>query len=142
MPPTIREQILQAFVAALQGTAQVGTRIYRSRVAALARGESPALVVEPLRDVPTNNVLPKLDWAFQAQVAIIVRGMAPDQLADPIVDDVHKRLISNAPLNALLTGLQPGPVAWLLVDGDQDAGVITLDYEVRYRTSFADLSLS
>lgn len=133
---------MQALKTALDGTTQVGSRIYRSRVAALARAECPAVSVEPLQDTPTNNVLPKLDHLLIVQIAVFVRGSMPDQLADPIIDDIHKKLIGNAPLNALLTGLEPGPTNWLLLDGDQDIGVITLDYEVRYRTTFADLSLS
>ena len=133
---------MQALKTALNGTTQVGSRIYRSRVAALARAECPAVSIEPLRDTPTNNVLPKLDHLLIVQIAVFVRGSIADQLADPIIEDIHRKLISNAPLNALLTGLEPGTTNWLLLDGDQDIGVITLDYEVRYRTTFADLSLS
>ena len=139
---TRRESIMQALKTALNGTTQVGSRIYRSRVAALARAECPAVSIEPLRDTPTNNVLPKLDHLLIVQIAVFVRGSIADQLADPIIEDIHRKLISNAPLNALLTGLEPGATNWLLLDGDQDIGVITLDYEVRYRTTFADLSLS
>ena len=133
---------MQALKTALNGTTQVGSRIYRSRVAALARAECPAVSIEPLRDTPTNNVLTKLDHLLIVQIAVLVRGSMADQMADPIIEDIHRKLISNAPLKALLTGLEPGPTSWLLLDGDQDIGVITLDYEVRYRTSFADLSLS
>ena len=139
---TRRETILQAFVSALAGTAQVGSRIYRSRAQALIRAEAPALIVEPLDDNPVNEVLPKLDWRLNVQVAVYTRGTPADQLADPIVESIHTKLIGDAALQALVTGLRPGPVRFLAVDGDQDAGITSLVYEVRYRTSFANLSLS
>jgi hypothetical protein len=139
---TRRETIIQAAVTALAGTTQVGDRIYRSRTQALQRGEAPALIIEPLNDNPVNDVLPKLDWTLQLQVAVFTRGTPADQLADPIVDEVHRKLIGNATLNGLINGIRPGQTSFMMVDADQDAGVTSLIFEVRYRTSFADLSLS
>ena len=49
---TKRERILAAVKTALTGTAGVGTRIYRSRVDPWSRGESPALIIEPVSDTP------------------------------------------------------------------------------------------
>jgi len=43
-----REQILSAIATTLAGTAGVSTRIYRSRVDAMSRAETPALLIEPL----------------------------------------------------------------------------------------------
>ena len=137
---TRRETIIQAVVTALTGTAGVSTRIYRSRTQALIRGEAPALIVEPLRDDPRNDALPKLDWTLRIQVAIFTRGTPADQLADPIVESVHSRLVGNQPLLGLITGITPGPTEFMMVDGDQDAGITSLIYEVRYRTSFANLA--
>jgi hypothetical protein len=47
---TKRETILAAVRTALTGTTGVSTRIYRSRVEPISRGESPAIVVEPVSD--------------------------------------------------------------------------------------------
>jgi hypothetical protein len=137
---TKRESILTAITTALAGTVNVGTRIYRSRVVPLSRGESPAIVVEPVTDSASNEVLPKLDWTMNVLIAVIVRGNPADQLADPIVEDIHARLIANQPLQALVTGLVPTRVAFDILEADQDAGVISLEYEVRYRTAYASLS--
>lgn len=139
---TKRESILTAITTALAGTVNVGTRIYRSRVVPLSRGESPAIVVEPVTDIASNDVLPKLDWAMNVLIAVIVRGNPADQLADPIVEDIHARLIANQPLQALISGLVPTRVSFSMVEADQDAGVVSLEYEVRYRTSYANLSAS
>lgn len=50
-----REQILAAIRSKLTNTTGVGTRIYRSRVEPLARQESPAIIVEPLKDRCEQN---------------------------------------------------------------------------------------
>jgi hypothetical protein len=139
---TKRETILAAIRTALTNTTGVGTRIYRSRVVPLSRSESPAIVVEPLTDIANNGVLPKLDWTMTVLISVIVRGDPADQLADPIVEDIHTKLIANQPLHALISGLVPTRVSFNMVEADQDAGVVSLEYEVRYRTSYTNLSVS
>ena len=139
---TKRESILAAIRTALTDTTGVGTRIYRSRVVPLSRSESPAIVVEPLTDIANNGVLPKLDWTMTVLISVIVRGDPADQLADPIVEDIHTKLIANQSLHALISGLVPTRVSFNMVEADQDAGVVSLEYEVRYRTSYANLSVS
>lgn len=138
---TRREQILSAIATTLAGTANVGSRIYRSRVEPLARQESPAIVVEPISDQAQQNTsLPTLDWSLLVRVAIIVRGNVPDQLADPIVESAHSKLMSDLTLGGYAVDVQPQNVGFEMVDADQPAGVITLDYLVRYRTNVADLT--
>ena len=75
---TKRETILAAVRTALTGTTGVSSRIYRSRVEPISRGESPAIVVEPVSDSAQQNTsLPTLDWSMTVRVAIIVRGAIP-----------------------------------------------------------------
>lgn len=138
---TKREQILTAIRTALTGTAGVGTRIYRSRVEPLARQESPAIVIEPVSDTAEQNTsLPTLDWSLVVRVAVIVRGMVPDQLADPIVADAHSKIMADLTLGGYAIDVQPQSVSFDLVEADQPAGVIALDYLVRYRTSVTNLA--
>jgi hypothetical protein len=139
---TRRETILAAMRTALTGTVQVGTRIYRSRVEPLSRNESPAIVVEPLTDTAEQlTSLPKLDWSLRVRVAVIVRGLVPDQLADPIVKDLHSKLMADLTLGGVAIDVQPISVDFEMVEADQPAGVISCDYLVRYRTSVNDLSI-
>ncbi len=139
---TRRETILTAVRSALTNTAGVGTRIYRSRVEPLARAESPAIVVEPVNDTADNGVVPKLDWQLTVRIAVIVRGNVPDQIADPIVEDVHKRLLSDATLTGMVVEIVPVSVTFDNMDADQPAGVVMMDYSIRYRTQAGDLSLA
>jgi len=138
---TKREQVLTAIRTALTGTTGVSTRIYRSRVEPLSRGESPAIVVEPVSDTAEQNTsLPTLDWSLTVRVAVIVRGNIPDQLADPIVADAHSKIMADLTLGGYAIDVQPLSVSFDFVEADQPSGVIACDYLVRYRTSVTDLS--
>ena len=138
---TKRENILDQIKTVLAGTTNVGTRIYRSRVVPLARNESPALVIEPVSDNAQSNLsLPKLDWSLQVRVSVIVRGDVPDEVADPIVESLHAKMVSDLTLNGHAIDVQPVGVDFAMMDADQPAGVISCNYVVRYRTEVTDLT--
>lgn len=138
---TKRELILTAVRTALTGTTGVGTRIYRSRVEPLTRQESPAIVVEPVSDTAEQNTaLPTLDWSLTVRVAIIVRGDIPDQVADPIIESAHAKIMADLSLGGYAIDVQPISVTFDLQEADQPAGVIMMDYLVRYRTNVANLA--
>jgi hypothetical protein len=138
---TRRETILAAVRTALTGTTGVSTRIYRSRVEPMARAESPAIVVEPVNDTAEQNTsLPTLDWSLTVRVAVIVRGAIPDQIADPIVESLHSKLMADLTLGGYAIDIQPQSVNFEMVEADQPAGVISCDYLIRYRTSVINLA--
>lgn len=138
---TRRETILAAIASTLAGTTGVSTRIYRSRVEPLTRGESPALVIEPISDSAEQlTSLPKLDWSLTVRIAVIVRGNIPDQLADPTIESLHSKLMADLTLGGYAIDIQPQGVSFEMVEADQPAGVISCDYLVRYRTSIANLA--
>jgi len=140
---TKRESILNQIATTLATTAGISGRIYRSRVSALARAESPAMVVEPVRDdVEQNTSLPTLDWSLTVRVAVIVRSLVPDQAADAIVEDMHSRLMTDLTVGGYAIDVQPDTVNFELVEADQPAGVISCSYIVRYRTAVGDLTTS
>jgi hypothetical protein len=138
---TKRETILAAVRTALTGTTGVGTRIYRSRVEPITREESPAIVVEPLSDTASQNTsLPTLDWSMTVRVTVIVRGVIPDQQADPIIESLHGKLMANLSLGGYAIDIQPIGVTFVLTEADGAAGEIQCDYRVMYRTSVSNLA--
>lgn len=140
---TRRETILAAVRTALINTAQVGTRIYRSRVEPMARAESPAIVIEPVNDTAEQNTsLPTLDWSLTVRISVIVRGAIPDQLADPIVESLHAKVMADLTLGGVAMDVRPVAVNFEMVEADQPAGVISCDYLIRYRTANANLATS
>lgn len=137
---TRRENILSNIVTTLAGTTGVGTRIYRSRVEAFARAESPAIVVEPISDTAAENTsLPTLDWSLTVRVAVIVRGITPDQLADGTIESLHSKMMTDLSRGGYAMDTIPQSVNWDLVEADQPAGVVMCDYLIRYRTSLTNL---
>ena len=138
---TKRESILAAVKTALTGTAGVGTRIYRSRVEPFSRGESPAIVVEPISDTPAQNTsLPTLHWTLRIRVVVIERADVPDQAADDTIEDLHSKIMADLTLGGIAIDVQPAQTTFQLLEADEPAGVIFCEYEIRYRSEVADLS--
>lgn len=138
---TKRERILRTIQDKLALTYGVEGRVYRSRVTAMQRAESPAIVIEPISDTPTQNTsLPTLDWRMRVRVTVIVRGDVPDQLADPIIENMHARMVADLTLGGYAIDVQPDEVTYNMLDADQPAGVIFNDYIVQYRTTVASLA--
>ena len=140
---TKREQIMAAIATTLEGTTDVGTRIYRSRVEAFARNEAPALVIEPGTDSAAEEQVStcKIDWRLPVLVAVYTRGAIPDQLADPIIASIHSQLMADRTLGGLAMDIWPGTVDPQMEKADQPALWTVCTYNVRYRTSVTDLSV-
>ena len=137
-----REQILAKIKTNLTGTTGVGTRIYRSRVEPMTRVETPSLVVEFVTDEPTVNSATnlKLDWTLRVRIVVIVRSQTPDTTADPTIESLHTKIVSDPTLGGLALDVRPLTVTFDVVEADQPAGVISCEYEIDYRSSYNDLS--
>lgn len=132
-----REQILQAAASALSGTAAVGTRIFRSRVEAFQRAEAPAIVIEPGLDEAAAPSASNcwIDWTLTLVVAVYTRGHVPEQVADPIVSEVHQRLMADRSLGGKAMDLWPIAVEPSFEKADRPSLWTLMTYRVRYRTS-------
>jgi len=138
---TKREGILAAIATALEGTTGVGTRIYRSRVEPLSRGESPAIVIEPVSDTPEQNTsLPTLDWTFRVRIVVIERATIPDKAADDTIESLHSKIMSDLTLGGKAIDVEPATTSFQLLEADEPAGVIFCEYDIRYRTQVDDLT--
>jgi len=131
---TRRESILDAVKAALAGTTSVSTRIYRSRSTALSRAESPALLISWSADNASQTTsLATLDWTLEIQIAVIVRGDTPDEVADPIVESLHSKIMAST-LGGYTMDVIPTGTTNENFDADQPGGVVTCSYQIKYRT--------
>lgn len=137
---SLREQILAAIQARLLPTAGVSGRVFRSRNEAVARGEMPAIIVQPIKDrAESIGGICKTNRRLTVKIAILVHADIPDQAADPIAVDLHPRLVTpgDTTLGGLAIDIEP------LEDDFQFSatdGVIVLVYEVQYRHSVFDLA--
>lgn len=138
---TKREQILSQIATTLASTAGVSGRVYRSRATAVARGESPAIIIEPATDTAQQvTSLPKLDWTMRVRIVVVTRSSTPYTDADSVIESMHSLLMSDLTLNGYAIDVQPVLTSFDFVDADQPAGVFSNEYDVRYRTSVGDLA--
>ena len=138
---SIREQILQEIATRLSATTGINGRAYRSRAEAAARAEMPCLIITPLTDAADRVVATfRVDRRLLVRVGVIVHGDTPDRIADPVVVDLHKRLIppGDCTLGGLAVDISQSGDNFTMAHTD---GVIAIDYMVFYRHSEEDISL-
>lgn len=139
MADTRRELILARMKTNLDAISNA--TVYRSRVEPLSRSETPAIIIEPVEDNPTDtNFFDKLDWAMRVRVSTIVRAAVPDDDSDTYTQQVHLRLMADPTINSYALDLTPDRTDFSLVEADVPLGIISQDFIVRYRTSRSDLT--
>jgi hypothetical protein len=137
---SIREQITAAVFTKAQSTAGLGGRVYRSRVEAFSRNSTPALVVECVRNTPnpTRAGVTTMPHELEFRFLLMLDDPIPEQAADPILVDLHDRLMLDLTLGGLSMDILPGETRW-----DQEVNgvaVVTSSYLVQYRTLIKDLT--
>ena len=139
---TKRERILAAIKTKLAGTVGVGTRIFRSRVEAFTRAETPAIVIEPISDTPqdTQNFNDKVSYELKIRVSVIVRGSIPDSIADPTIESLHTKILNDPTLGGIAFDIRPSTTSFEILEADEAAGVISCEFDIEYRTSYNSLT--
>ena len=137
-----REQIIAALKTTLAGTTGVSTRIYRSRVEPITNGESPAIVIEPVTDEPSINSSSylKIDWTLRIRIVVIVRGTIPDSVADPTVESLFAKVLTDPTVGGLAKDIRPATQTFEILEADTPAGLITCEFEIDYRTGYNSLT--
>ena len=74
------------------------------------------------------------------RVSVIVRGTIPDQVADPIIQSLHSKLMADYTLGGYAMDIIPAGVTFNFSEADGAAGEIQCDYRVMYRTTLTDLA--
>ena len=139
MADTRRELILARMKTNLDSIS--GATVYRSRVEPLARGEVPAVIIEPMDDTPIDtNFFDKLDHTLRVRVTTIVRAALPDDSSDTYTQEVHSLLMADQTVNGYALDLTPDRTEFSLFEADVPLGLISQDFLVRYRTSRTDLT--
>ena len=136
-----REQIIQALAASVATLPGV-TGVYRSRVAAYSRKESPAVTIEAGQAIPTIHALCKLDWTFDVLVSAYACGAVPDTAADAVLTAAHGLLMADRTVGGLAINLSPGPVSTDLERADAASCWMTAVYTITFRTSIPDLTIA
>ena len=135
---TRRESILARIKTNLDAIDDVS--VYRVRTTPLARGEVPAIVLEPISDDPTEEVYSKTTWTLRIRVSVLVRANAPDNSADAVVEEVHAKIMADPTCNNLALDTEADTTNFSFFDADVPLGVVAMDYLVKYRTERQDLT--
>lgn len=133
MTASIRDQILDAITAL--GNTVPGAAAFRSREAALAREEGPAILVRWTDDQAATEMSDLTKRDLNATVTFIARGDIPDKIADPIMVAMHAALYRDQTLGGLSAGrIIEGETKPDFEVADQDVVAIIVNYRVRYLT--------
>lgn len=139
MADSFREQILKTIKSNLDSA--VGVTVYRSRVEPISRGESPAIIVEPVTDQPSDGAFfNKLDWSLRVRITTIVRGATPDDVSDEFTQQITELIMADQTMNGYARDTTPDRVGFELYEADVPLGVVSQDFLIRYRTSRTDLT--
>jgi hypothetical protein len=138
MADTRRELILSRLKTNLDSVS--GATVYRSRVEPLARGEVPAIIIEPVSDQPSEQFISTLQWTLRVRVTVLVRAGIPDDVSDTYSQQVHSLIMSDTAVNGYALDIDPDRVDFSLYEADVPLGVISMDYLVKYRSGRIDLT--
>jgi hypothetical protein len=115
---------------------ELNATVYRSRVEPLTRGETPAVIIEPVNDQPNDtNYYDQLDWTLRVRITTLVRDNAPDDASDLYTKIVHRNFVSEETLNGECLDIVPDRVDFSLFEADVPLAVVSQDFLVRYRTA-------
>ena len=138
MADTRRELILARLKTNLD--AITGATCYRSRVEPLTRAETPAIILEPVSDQPSEEFPTVLQWELRVKVTVIVRANTPDDASDVYSQQVHSLIMADPTVNNYALDINPDRVEFSLYEADVPLGIISMDFLIRYRSNRTNLT--
>ena len=142
--PSIRERILLAVLAAVRApVTALGATLHRSPTVAIAREQSPALVVFPESEQISERANDRVTRKLTVRLVALARAVppaAPETQADLILTAAHAALMANRNLGGLALGIREQDCDWDIEDADAVAAAIPARYAITYRTLDTDLS--
>lgn len=133
-----RENIL-AYLAA-RVTTVTGITVFRSREAAVARGEGVVLILKPAEEhvVKIANELTVRDMTVT--LVLVIRGVVPDSAADPYLVQILSLIQSDTTLGGLAARCIEKSTRWDMEVADLTALVVELTFVVKYLTPTGSIS--
>mgnify|MGYP003527528405 FL=1 len=135
-----REQILAFVVNAARADSSIPATVYRSRVTATARAEGNVVIIEPAQDVVQSTTICCTNWLMLIHVTVIVRGAEPDVMIDSLVCALHRVIMADTSCAGLASDITPQRTSWQIIDADQPACVVTMDFAITYQTIMSDIT--
>jgi hypothetical protein len=144
MTATVREQILDAVVAALNAAPPAGVpTTTRTQISVSEQIDLPSISVYPVREEVNSSPEhlgrfgPLIERTLYIRIMVIVAGDVPDSAADPIVGYVSGTL-SGASLGGLVNDSVEHGSEWLYSEVNQRECGVLIDFRLDYQTSRTD----
>lgn len=137
---TLREGILTALQVLMQPV--IPGAVFRSREAAVAREESPAILIRPEDEVVVNQNQRLAMRDLVVCITVITRAQIPDQAADPIVQAAHAAITADQTLGGLAARIIETGTKWEFEVADLNASAVEMRFTIRYLTQVTTLSTS
>lgn len=132
-----REAIIEAIRVKLATIPGITT--YRSRLTAINRAESPAIIVRPALPPQGEDVVKRNNGLSERELTVLVevlaRGATADQIADPFCVSAQAKVMEDQTLGGLCLYLREAGTQWFMDDADLDACIVSTRYTIYYRTT-------
>jgi len=135
---TLRERILTSIAALLNPIPDCV--VYRSREAALARAEGPAILIRP-EEEQVQSTAQFVVWRhFRVGISVIARDDIPDQTADPIILAIQTAMLADQTLGGLCARIFEEETKWDFEVADQNVVAAMVSYRLVYATPVGSLT--
>lgn len=131
---TLREGILNAVVTTLSTALGSSGTVWRSRDAALARNETIAVTVHPDAEAVEFLASRHAKRSLVVSVTIFARGDIADQVADPVVQQMHAALMADDTLGGRVARIIEEATKWDFEVADKNAVAVEVKYRMFYLT--------
>ena len=140
MPLSRREQIVREVLFRCQ-SAIAPTAVVRQPTVALARDQTPVLLVSIMSDTPVKRSNDRIE----RELVLRVTGHARDPtdgyaVADDLLCVAHRALLADPTLGGLTLTVDEQEADYQADDADVDAVAIPATYRITYRTLVSDIS--
>ena len=141
----VRQQIREAFGTACTGLSTTGSNVFQTRVYPLETGSLPGLCIYTTSETVSDQVqdLGGSARLVTRSLSVRVEGYARatanlDDTLDTISAEIETAVANNSSIDSLITDLELSSTEASFTEGDQEIGVIILDFGVVYTTAFND----
>jgi|TARA_R110002073_G_scaffold52245_3_gene136200 hypothetical protein len=136
----VRQQIRERVATTLTGLTTTGSKVYQSRVYPLAADNLPGLLVFTNSETSEPDQMgaqPELARELTLTIEGYAKGTAnTDDTLDTISKEVETALAADTKINGLAKDIfLTGTDIQLSGEGDQPIGIVTMTFDVQYRTA-------
>lgn len=131
---TLREGILATVFTTLGTALGTAGTVWRSREGALARNETVAVIVHPDTEAVEFLASQAAKRGLVISVTVIARGDIADQVADPVVQQMHAALMADETLGGRCARIIEQSTKWDFEVADKNAVAVEVKYLFLYLT--------